>query len=212
MDLSPLIAFFRTENKIDIILYALHSKRAITLQIYGCKFKIENVPLFYTLSVLYNIFEKKIYNNLEVRGKIVIDVGGYLGDAAVYFAKCGAKRVYSIEAYPELAGLIKENAKLNGVKITVINRTISPARRVSISRNVTTPGIITWGNRSVRGMKLEDLPKADVLKINVDTRTDPYIRKRFSMLRSRYKQIYWKSHHASRSDDPQKAHSNIVTS
>jgi predicted O-methyltransferase YrrM len=41
---------------------------------------------------ILEIFEEDMYEILDVKGKIVVDVGAYIGDSAIYFALKGAKR------------------------------------------------------------------------------------------------------------------------
>ncbi len=195
MDITPILAFFDVRNKLDAIFFQFRIKKTVTLRVYGQKFKISNVSLPYTLGVLYNVFRKQIYKDLEIQGKKVIDVGGYIGDSSIYFASRGASKVYSVEAYPQLANLIKENAKLNRFKIEVINATISPKKYEAISENVLVSGkLMGGGRRKVRGLRITKLPKADVLKINLDHVVDSYIMNEMPVLKKKYVQIYWKRH------------------
>ncbi|MFA4640569.1 hypothetical protein [Pyrococcus kukulkanii] len=46
-------------------------------------------------------------------GKIVIDISGFIGDTAVYFAVNGAKKVYAYELHPSTFELLRENIKRN---------------------------------------------------------------------------------------------------
>lgn len=60
------------------------------------------------LMTLYEIFGRKDYGE-DFAGKIVLDVGAYNGDSAVYFALRGAKRVIALEPYPPNYALAQAN-------------------------------------------------------------------------------------------------------
>ena len=47
------------------------------------------------------IFTEKIYSKLPVKDRIVIDVGGNIGDSSLLFATLGAKKVIMIEPQPK---------------------------------------------------------------------------------------------------------------
>lgn len=74
-------------------------------------------------AMLYENFKMEQYRDLDVRGKIVVDIGAAIGDTAIYFALNGAKHVYAFEPYPYTYKKALENIKLNGLeeKITVLN-------------------------------------------------------------------------------------------
>ncbi|MDE1870257.1 MAG: FkbM family methyltransferase [Candidatus Micrarchaeota archaeon] len=60
---------------------------------------------------------------LGVKGKKVLDIGGYTGDTAIYFALNGAKHVFALEPYPYFYNLARKNVLSNrlGSKITMVN-------------------------------------------------------------------------------------------
>ena len=63
--------------------------------------------------------EHEIYGCLDVRGRVVADVGAYLGETAVLFARMGAKFVHAYEpVFYELAEL---NLRLNGITSAAIH-------------------------------------------------------------------------------------------
>jgi len=69
---------------------------------------------------ILNTFITNIYGLLNVRNKIVIDVGAYIGDSAIYFALRGTKRVIAIEPHPEAFREIIENIRLNNLEGIII--------------------------------------------------------------------------------------------
>lgn len=52
----------------------------------------------------------------DVKGKIVLDIGGYIGDTAVYFSNLGASMVYVYEPHPVLYKMMIKNIELNNIK------------------------------------------------------------------------------------------------
>lgn len=70
-----------------------------------------------------DIFFKEIYGSLDVRGKIVIDIGASIGDTALYFLLNGAGHVYGFEPLEERLMLLKENLANNSIegKFTLID-------------------------------------------------------------------------------------------
>jgi len=66
------------------------------------------------------------YDWLNTKDHIVVDIGAYIGDSAIYFALNGAKHVYALEPYPYAYGLSVKNIKINNLegKVTIINEGI----------------------------------------------------------------------------------------
>jgi len=71
----------------------------------------------------YEIFIKEIYRPLNVEDRVVVDIGAFVGDTAIYFALRGAKHVYTYEPYPSHYELAKHYTKLLNLenKITLFN-------------------------------------------------------------------------------------------
>jgi hypothetical protein len=65
---------------------------------------------------IIGIFKNNDYNFLKVKDKIVIDIGGGIGDSAVYFIESGAKKVISLE--PDITNFkfAKKNILINGIE------------------------------------------------------------------------------------------------
>lgn len=66
------------------------------------------------LMTLYELFGRKDYGE-DFTGKVVLDVGAYNGDSAVYFALQGAKRVIALEPYPPNYALAVDNLRRMGL-------------------------------------------------------------------------------------------------
>jgi FkbM family methyltransferase len=70
-----------------------------------------------------------MYDYLDVKGKTVADIGAYLGDTTVLFARMGARHIHAYE--PVFYRLLERNLPLNNV----INATVHPYG-VSIEEDV----------------------------------------------------------------------------
>jgi FkbM family methyltransferase len=66
------------------------------------------------------IFGLGVYASLDVKDKVVIDVGAFVGDSAIYFALKGAKRVIAVEPHPGAFAEMLENIKLNKMENIII--------------------------------------------------------------------------------------------
>jgi len=63
---------------------------------------------------------EEVYGYLDVRGKVVSDIGTYLGETAVLFARMGARHIHAYE--PVFYRLLEHNLRLNNVT----NATVHP--------------------------------------------------------------------------------------
>jgi len=50
---------------------------------------------------LPTVFGQEVYQTLDVKNKIVLDIGANIADSSIYFAQKGAKRVIGLEPYPK---------------------------------------------------------------------------------------------------------------
>jgi len=106
----------RIDKNRNLIIFKFNKK-----QIYinfGSESHLED-----SLQLIYEEFVKEIYEFLEPRKKIVINIGASIGDSAIYFALKGAKHVYAFEPYPYSYNIAKWNIKINKLedKITLVN-------------------------------------------------------------------------------------------
>jgi FkbM family methyltransferase len=69
------------------------------------------------------VFFKEEYSDLNVKRETVLDVGANIGDSAIYFAICGAIKVYALEPYPFSFSLLERNIKENNFQeiVNVLN-------------------------------------------------------------------------------------------
>lgn len=63
-----------------------------------------------------DVFLNEAYPFLPVNGKTVIDIGGYIGDTAIYFIMKGAKKVIALEPFLQTFQLAKKNIKINDLE------------------------------------------------------------------------------------------------
>jgi FkbM family methyltransferase len=65
-------------------------------------------------------FGFQTYSNLNVRDRVVIDVGANIGDSPVYFAIKCASTVYALEPMPYAYKLLKRNIEINNMGNSII--------------------------------------------------------------------------------------------
>jgi len=108
---------------------------------------------------ILEVFEFGNYEGIDVNGKVVIDVGAFVGDTAIYFALKGAKSIIAIEPLPANYEELLDNVNLNGMrnKINVINAALSSKHgAVKVPRNVPV---------SIRGSSIDMYKKHGIGKL-----------------------------------------------
>jgi FkbM family methyltransferase len=60
------------------------------------------------------------YEPLDVNGRVVVDVGAFIGDSAIYFALKGARRVIAIEPHPSAFFEMLDNIRLNNMESVIM--------------------------------------------------------------------------------------------
>lgn len=75
---------------------------------------------------IISTFVNKDWDWLPVNGKVVVDIGGYIGDTAIYFISKGADSVVVYEAFPYSYDKLKNNVIQNNLsgKIQIHNAII----------------------------------------------------------------------------------------
>lgn len=69
-------------------------------------------PLPFLDDVLFEVL-RGVYNELNVEGRDVVDIGAGIGDTAILFSLNGARRVIALEPYPYLYEKAYVNISLN---------------------------------------------------------------------------------------------------
>jgi hypothetical protein len=63
------------------------------------------------------IFVDNAYEDLSVKNKTVVDIGGNIAVSAIYFALCGANKIVCIEPLPKNYELARKNIQFNNFHI-----------------------------------------------------------------------------------------------
>lgn len=70
---------------------------------------------FNSPATIYSTFVYEDWKRLNVRDKSVLDIGGYVGDTAIYFIARGAKRIVVYEAFPYSYNIALKNITQNNL-------------------------------------------------------------------------------------------------
>lgn len=86
------------------------------------------------------IYFKEEYTFLNVKDKIVIDIGANIGDSSIYFILKGAEKVIALEPYPYSYNYALENIKINNIedKIIILNAGYGDNSEINIDKNKKT--------------------------------------------------------------------------
>jgi len=102
----------------------------------SCNCYVRNNVRFKQINwTIHQVFDCGEYEPSNVKDRVVVDVGAFVGDSAVYFALKGAKRIIAVEPHPGAFAEMLDNIRLNnleGVIIPVNNST----NRITRTRNV----------------------------------------------------------------------------
>ncbi len=110
----------------------LDNRFSIQLPI-GLQFECPHIGILWSaLTMLDEQFLTNQYEGLRVKNAAVIDIGAFIGDSAVYFARRGALHVYAYEPYAELCATAKHNVWLNdcGERVSVFQQGVSDRSRI----------------------------------------------------------------------------------
>jgi FkbM family methyltransferase len=86
---------------------------------YGYWFK-NNVRFRHMHWPILGVFDWGEYDALNVKNKVIVNIGAFVGDSSIYFALRGAKRVIAIEPHPEAFKEMLENIRLNNLENMII--------------------------------------------------------------------------------------------
>ncbi len=111
-------------------------------------------------------FFDKEYEKLDPTNEVVIDIGGNVGDTAIYFALEGARMVYMFEPYPYSCRIAAKNVALNNMldKIQIINAACGgESKTITIDPNFRNDGaseII----QSTNGVQIKQYTLDDIIR------------------------------------------------
>jgi len=89
------------------------------LVIWGWKIRF-NDSFEFLYDIVYENFVGGAYDDIDVTGRTVVDVGAGVGDTAILFVLRGARRVIALEPYPSLYRKALVNIRVNGVEDRII--------------------------------------------------------------------------------------------
>ena len=125
---KPRKAIFRNGLEIEFDGYTqskvydaciLFSKKYVVLK-KGKDFLIKGYGITLVtpqLSVVEEI--EKFYGSVKFNGKVVLDIGGFIGDTVVMFWKLGAQKIIVYEPLMENVKYIKKNVKINHINAEI---------------------------------------------------------------------------------------------
>jgi FkbM family methyltransferase len=105
-----------------------------------------------------------MYGYLDVEGKTVADIGAYLGETTVLFARMGARHIHAYE--PLFFEYVQSNLKLNNIS----NATVHPygvfieEDTYGVDIDGASSGLLT-GSTQIKVMPIQDVI-ADVVKMD----------------------------------------------
>ena len=103
----------KSKIQLSFILKKMENMFSIENNLLTIKFNSKSLKFTNYESMELDIFSQKLYSNLSVKNKTVIDVGGGVGDSALLFRTLGAKKVVMIEPEPAFFESAKQNIELN---------------------------------------------------------------------------------------------------
>lgn len=164
----------------------------IYLSINGYKFVTSAIDssIAVTLKESFVDDEYKL-SNLDLKGKVVLDVGANIGDSSVNFASRGAKKVYAFEPLPMIHSYLEKNVELNNMEdiidvhkvglsnintdVEIFAKSYASACTSSIYHSVENIGIKPgWVKQklklvnAIEYFKLMKIPGVDVLKMDCE--------------------------------------------
>lgn len=132
------------------------------------KFEYDGLMQFKnSIQLLHDIYLIRPYAKLQVRDKVVIDVGAAIGDTAIYFRMLGAKKVIAFEPFPYSYKIAKRNIAHNSKKYKewciLVNKAVGRPGTIIINENYKSHASSFLFN-SKNGMPVEILSLDEVVK------------------------------------------------
>ena len=150
-----------------------------------------------------NFWERKMLERARPyfpRDGVVVDVGGFVGNHAVYFSKiCHASKVYSFEPQVDIAAILEKNIQLNEVTEIVEMKQIAlgdHTGRMSVNRVLpgtragTSFKYDSKGTVEASTLDAFSFDRVDLLKVDVEGSEVSVFRGGYSLL-NRLSPIVW---------------------
>ena len=143
------------------------------------RLKAKNIGYLMTENAPGNMFNEilvdKVYDVDQFKPKkddIVVDIGAYYGDSAIWWAKEFKANVIAFEPLPEAYRELLENAKLNKVedKIKAYNVALGNGNDITGGKGKGTMFNYSSNEKTINTKKLDDFAfdRIDILKIDVE--------------------------------------------
>ena len=139
--------------------------------------KDKKMEVFGSVGMLYCLQEiRRGDYNYEYKDKVVLDVGGFEGESAVYFWSKGAKKVIVYEPVTEHIETIRKNMALNQIEAEIHNSGVGPkngTKMIQYSRTDPGFGLFEEGKNKVQ-IRINDISKviaksgADIAKFDCE--------------------------------------------
>lgn len=131
---------------------------------------------FEAIMLIEEVFLQNSYNKFDIKNKIIMNIGGYTGDTAIFYISKGAEKVYVYEINKQLFKILEKNIKINHLekKIIAYNMGISNKKKQAIfylDKHVGSSGIFKsrYDNREVIDKySVELYPFNEILKEPID--------------------------------------------
>jgi FkbM family methyltransferase len=173
-DCDDDLSFFANASK----MHCYQRENDILCEINDLEFM---VPFPHGTLELKEVFVNKTYGKIKCEDAVVVDVGAFIGDSSIFFARNGAKTVVAFEPTPPLFAILRKNVALNGYERVIYtkNEAISDFYGVTkIRYNPDVPGsssvTLSEGSHvfTVPSIPLSavinDLGKVDLLKMDCE--------------------------------------------
>ncbi len=172
---TPLEIYFLERHN-----YKIYRKNDnIIMEIGGLKFTL---PFPFGIFELLETWHAECYGSFDPTDDLVVDIGAFIGDTALYFAKKGAKRVIGFEPSLELFEIALKNVDLNncGDKIELRNVAVGAVNGTKpFMFNLSWPGsssvVRGWVNKAIYNTKvvslasiLEEFGHVGLLKVDCE--------------------------------------------
>jgi FkbM family methyltransferase len=127
----------------------------------GRQFTTSASDLGNAIGVLAEVFVRGEYEWLDVKDRVVVDIGGNIGDTALYFAGKGAAHVYAYEPFGHIHRAAERNVGLAGLdNVTLVNAAVGAS---SATLRVKDAGWTIRGSSDDDGEVITIRSLADVL-------------------------------------------------
>ena len=113
------------------------------------------------------VFINEEYKNMGFENKIVIDIGGSIGESALYFVLRGAKKILCFEPVPKVFTMAKENVELNNLSAFIQLENVAVGNERKFIYIDDYKGVIAGGSalrENRKGKEIKQITIDDILE------------------------------------------------